>query len=63
MKETIIIMLVIVIIILVFGVDFIECPECYNVPLVRRVCPVCGGDGNVTIAQYIHYYMSQNSAG
>lgn len=34
-------------------VDLITCPTCRGVPLVQYLCPTCGGDGKITVLQYI----------
>lgn len=34
-------------------VDLITCPTCRGIPLVQYLCPTCGGDGKITVLQYI----------
>ena len=34
-------------------VEFIDCPKCHNNPLLKYLCTKCGGDGKVTILQYL----------
>jgi len=51
--EAIVIVFIVVIVIFVFFVDFITCPVCRNIPLIKHACPICGGDGKITLLQYI----------
>jgi hypothetical protein len=34
-------------------VEFVDCPKCHNTPLLKYLCTKCGGDGKVTILQYL----------
>ena len=34
-------------------VEFVDCPKCHNTPVLRHLCTKCGGDGKVTILQYL----------
>jgi len=34
-------------------VEFIDCPKCHNNPLLKYLCTKYGGDGNVTLLQYL----------
>lgn len=34
-------------------VEFLDCPSCNNNPILKIFCTKCGGDGKVTILQYI----------
>jgi len=49
----IVIAVVIGAIIVVCFVDLVTCPTCRGIPVLHYICPTCGGDGKVTILQYI----------
>jgi len=34
-------------------VEFIDCPGCINNLILKFLCTKCGGDGKVTILQYL----------
>lgn len=34
-------------------VQFVDCPKCHNNPILKYLCTKCGGDGKVTILQYL----------
>jgi len=34
-------------------VELVDCPKCHNNPLLKYFCTKCGGDGKVTILQYL----------
>ena len=34
-------------------VELVDCPKCQNTPLLKYLCTKCGGDGKVTILQYL----------
>jgi len=37
----------------VIYIDFIECPNCHGISLIKEFCSVCGHDGRITILQYL----------
>lgn len=49
----IVIVVVIGLIFVVAFVDLITCPTCRGIPVVQYLCPTCGGDGKITVLQYI----------
>jgi hypothetical protein len=55
-SKTIIVLLILVIIgYIVVTVDFINCPVCKDVLLLRNLCRYCNYDGKVTILEYLLY--------
>lgn len=59
---------VILALVIVFGVfifastvEIVDCPHCGNHPLYRNFCTYCGGDGRVTLIQYLMYSVSGSS--
>ena len=34
-------------------VELVDCPKCHNNPILKYLCTKCGGDGKVTILQYL----------
>lgn len=49
----IVIVAIIALIFVVAFVDLMTCPTCRGIPVVQYVCPTCGGDGKITVLQYI----------
>ena len=47
------IILILLFIIFVCFIDVVTCPVCRGFPLVKYACGTCGGDGMVSILQYI----------
>ena len=55
-SKTIIVLLILVIVgYIVVNVDFIDCPVCKNILLLRNLCRYCNYDGKVTILEYLLY--------
>ncbi len=47
------IILILLFVIFVLFVDVMTCPVCRDIPIVKKLCPACDGDGHVSIWQYI----------
>jgi uncharacterized membrane protein (DUF485 family) len=51
----IIVIFLVVIVLFAFFVDFVTCPVYRDIPLIKYACPLCGGDGKITLVQYIFH--------
>ena len=57
----IVIVVIIGLIFVVAFVDLITCPTCRGIPGVQYLCPRCGGDGKITVLQYILLMIQEQS--
>lgn len=57
--SVIVVSLVIAIFAVMSTVEFIDCPKCGNHEPEKYLCTNCGGDGKVTLLQYLAIVLTQ----
>ena len=54
-REILGIAVIFILILVIFSIEFINCPNCGNIILVKNLDAFCNYDGKVNLFQYIMY--------